>query len=179
MAIVPDTTAPNIPTGLKGRIDSNGLVYLSWYPNNDEDMEGYKVYYSHSPEHQFMQLTLLPTVNTHFVDSITLKTLTKKIYYRVVAVDKNNNHSDYSGILELKKPDIIPPTPPAIKNVTVLPNKAEIEFVATASTDAVAYIILRKENDGSRCIPVLPRLILSFFKPSFNLIAEFIIFLTT
>jgi uncharacterized protein len=149
MGTVRDTTAPAIPKGFTGRIDKDGLVHLSWAANKEKDIEGYKVYFANKPDQSFTQLTLYPETTNAFTDSIVLKTLTKKIYYRLVAVDKHNNHSEFSEILELKKPDIIPPTPPAIKNVTVLPGSVQVEFAGSASNDAVAYQLLRRENEGA------------------------------
>lgn len=148
MGILPDTTAPHGPRGLQGNIDSLGLVHLAWQPNTDEDLKGYKVYFSHAPDQSFVQLTLYPGAEHQFTDSITLKTLTKKIYYRVVAVDQNNNHSDYSEILELKKPDLVPPTPPIILNAEVLPRSVRLSFSNSASTDAVSYTVVRKEGSN-------------------------------
>ena len=148
MGILPDTTAPFEPIGLSGRIDSSGLVHLSWQQNKEEDMKGYKVYFSHEKSQPFTQITLYPTELNQFTDSITLKTLTKKIYYRIVAVDQNNNHSDLSSILELKKPDIVPPTAPSILDAHISAAGAQLQFAGSASTDAVHYLILRKENNG-------------------------------
>lgn len=146
MGILPDTTAPHNPRGLQGRIDSLGLVHLAWQPNTDEDIKGYKLYFSHAPDQSFAQLTLYPEPGHQFTDSITLKTLTKKIYYRLVAVDQNNNHSNFSEILELKKPDLVPPTPPIIINAEVLPGGARLVFSNSASTDAISYTVVRKEG---------------------------------
>ena len=108
-------------------------------------MKGYKIYFSHDPAQSFVQLTLYPTEERSFTDSITLKTLTKKIYYRVVAVDQNNNHSPYSAVLELKKPDMIPPTPPVILNASVSGSGVQVDFSNSASTDAIRYMVFRKE----------------------------------
>ena len=145
MGILPDTTAPLMPKGLAGSIDTSGLVHISWQANNEEDMKGYKIYFSHDPAQSFVQLTLYPTEERSFTDSITLKTLTKKIYYRVVAVDQNNNHSPYSAVLELKKPDMIPPTPPVILNASVSGSGVQVDFSNSASTDAIRYMVFRKE----------------------------------
>ncbi|HEY0677748.1 MAG TPA: hypothetical protein VGD17_05660 [Chitinophagaceae bacterium] len=148
MGLVPDTTAPAMPETLTGSIDSTGLVHLSWRPNAEEDIKGYKVYFSHDPSQTFSQITLYPESGNSFTDSITLKTLTKRIYYRVVAVDLNNNHSPYSAILELKKPDLVRPTPPVIQNATISTAGVQLEFAGTASTDAVHYYIVRKEANA-------------------------------
>ncbi len=73
------------------------------------DIRGFNVFYSNKPDHEFSLLTKTPLTDTVFRDTISLKTLTKKIYYKVVAVDYNSNYSKFSQILELKRPDVVPP----------------------------------------------------------------------
>ncbi|MBS1975494.1 MAG: hypothetical protein JST13_14180, partial [Bacteroidetes bacterium] len=146
MGLVPDHTPPAIPTGLKGFIDKKGLVHLSWKPNTEEDLKGYKVYFANSNAHVYSQITIAPDTDTTFTDSITLKTLTKTIWYKIVAVDENNNHSGYSQPVELKKPDIVPPVPPLALKVYVDTSGVQIDWIQSSSEDAVSYIVFRKEN---------------------------------
>ncbi len=146
LGLVPDNTPPAVPAGLKGRIDKSGLVYLSWNANKEEDLKGYKVYYANAPDHVFTQITTEPDSLNSFVDSITLRTLTKNIWYRIVAVDHNNNHSAFSEAIKLKKPDIVPPTAPLAKNVIVSETKVEMDWVQSSSDDAVGYIIYRRSG---------------------------------
>ncbi|MDP4151324.1 MAG: hypothetical protein Q8943_18100 [Bacteroidota bacterium] len=148
MGLVPDNTPPAMPTGLKGFISRNGLVHLTWHPNPDEDIKGYKVYFANSSEHVFSQITLKPTADTAFTDSITLHTLTKYIWYKVAAVDLNNNHSPMTAALLLKKPDIVPPTAPLATHVQVDTGGVQIDFIQSSSEDVVAYLIYRKEKSG-------------------------------
>ena len=147
MGLVPDHTPPAVPKGLKGFIDRNGLVHLSWSRNEDEDMKGYKVYFANSNEHTYSQITIAPNADTTFTDTITLHTLTKTIWYKIVAVDENNNHSGYSQPVELKKPDIIPPMPPLASKVYVDTSGVQIDWIQSSSEDVVSYIIYRKEKN--------------------------------
>ena len=147
MGLVPDHTPPAVPKGLKGFIDRNGLVHLSWDKNKDEDMKGYKVYFANSNEHVYSQITVAPDADTAFIDTITLHTLTKTIWYKIVAVDENNNHSGYSQPVELKKPDIIPPMPPLASKVYVDTSGVQIDWIQSSSEDVVSYIIYRKEKN--------------------------------
>ena len=150
MGIVPDNTAPALPVGLKGRIDKNGLVYLSWDANKEEDIKGYKVYFANAADHVFTQLTTEPVTLASFVDSITLKTLTKDIWYKVVAVDYNNNHSDFSQAAKLKKPDIVPPTPPIATNIIVSAKSVEMDWIQSSSEDAVVYTVYRQQETNTK-----------------------------
>lgn len=152
MAYVPDKTPPAAPVGLKGKIDRNGLVTLSWDANREEDVRGYKVYFANADNHVFTQITSEPDSLTNFVDSITLRTLTKNIWYKVVAVDDNNNHSEFSQVLKLKKPDLVPPTPPQATNVVAGSRGAEMDWIQSSSEDAVEYLVYRSENNGFRTL---------------------------
>ena len=149
MGLVPDNTAPAAPKGVKGRIDKNGLVYLSWNRNAEEDIKGYKVYFSNAENHVFTQVTKEPDPLNSFTDSITLKTLTKNIWYKIAAVDENNNHSEFSETVKLRKPDIVPPMPPVAEKVFVDTAGVQIDFIHSDSEDAVAYLVYRKEGNNT------------------------------
>jgi len=149
MGLIPDNIAPAAPVGLAGRIDKKGYVYLNWKAGKETDIKGYKIYFSNSETQTPSQITLEPVADTVFTDTITLKTLTKDIYYRVVAVDFNNNHSEYSAIAKLRKPDIVAPMPPVAGNVDVSAKTISIEWMQSSSEDAIAYLIFRSEKNGA------------------------------
>lgn len=146
MGMVPDNTPPVKPRGLKGAIDAKGLVRLSWEGNKDEDIKGYKVYFANASDHVFTQVTTEHEPGNSFVDSITLKTLTKNIWYKIAAVDYNNNHSDFSEVVQLKKPDIVPPMPPIARDVTVGEKMVAMDWIQSSSDDAKSYIIYRRSG---------------------------------
>ncbi len=146
MAMVPDKTPPAVPKGLKGFIQKDGLVHLSWNANTEVDLKGYKVYFANSNSHVYSQITISPDADTTFTDSITLRTLTKEIWYKVVAVDMNNNHSAYSEPLRLRKPDIVPPVPPLASKIHVDTGGVQIDWIQSSSEDVVNYLIYRKES---------------------------------
>jgi fibronectin type 3 domain-containing protein len=146
MVVLPDSTPPAYPIGLKGTIDRAGYVNLSWNANKEEDFRSYKVYVANDPTHDFSQITIEDLADTTFVDSITLNTLSKEIYYRLTAVDYNNNHSEFSTILKLRKPDIIPPVAPVFRTLNVLEKSVDIEVIQSSSSDAVRYTIFRKQE---------------------------------
>lgn len=154
MGMVPDTTPPAPPTGLQGRIDRDGRVYLHWNRNTEEDVKGYKVYFANSSEHVYAQITITPGADTTFTDIITLNTLTKNIWYKVVAVDQNNNHSGYSAPVVLKRPDIVAPVAPLVASVLVDTGGVRITWIKSASSDAVSYTVFRKQEQDSIWTPV-------------------------
>src|SRR5690606_23446119 len=109
-----DTVAPNPPTGLEGTIDSNGIVRLSWNPNSEADLDGYYVYFSNQEDHFFANLTGFPLKSPAYLDTITLKSFTEEIFYRVTAIDHLGHISKFSETLLLHKPDTLAPFPPSL-----------------------------------------------------------------
>ncbi len=143
-----DTVAPAMPKGLTGAIDTNGVVTLRWNMGKEPDLMGYRVFMANAPDHEFSNLSPAPFADTAWTDTITLKTLTKHICYRVVAVDRNFNHSVMSGILTLSKPDIIPPVAPVFSSYAVTDSSVLLKFVPSGSPDASRYTLLRKRQQG-------------------------------
>lgn len=152
MALVPDNTPPAIPVGLRGTITKGGLVHLSWKPDSDEDIKGYKVYFANGSNDVYSQVTLEPVADTVFTDTITLKTLSKNIWYKIVAVDQNNNHSKYSEPIRLKRPDVVPPMPPLATKVHVDTAGVQIDWIQSPDDDVVGYVISRKDKGSGWAI---------------------------
>lgn len=139
-----DTIPPAKPKGLKGHIDSSGVVKITWLLGDEPDIIGYRVYYANRADHEFTNLTPFPLKDTVFVDTLELNTLTKEIFYQVVAVDRNYNHSERSDILRLVKPDIVPPVSPLISDYTVTDSMITIQVITSSSDDVAEHILLRK-----------------------------------
>jgi fibronectin type 3 domain-containing protein len=144
--VTPDGVAPVKPTGLSGKIDMKGAVKLSWNQGKENDIEGYRIYRANSKDHVFNPIS--STVpDTVFQDTITLNTLTKHVYYEIVAVDRNKNNSPYSDMLELKRPDIVPPVAPVIDDFRSGEKSMEIRWVISSSDDVVKQILYRRTKD--------------------------------
>ncbi len=139
-----DSIPPAKPIGLRGKIDTNGVVTLSWPIGKDPDIMGYRVYYANAIEHEFSNLTPYPVRDTMFVDTLNLNTLTKDIFYQIAAVDRNYNHSERSDILKLIKPDIVPPVAPLISNYFVSDTAVVLNYIPSSSPDVSEYKCFRK-----------------------------------
>jgi fibronectin type 3 domain-containing protein len=150
MCLVPDSTPPAAPAGLKGRIDSSGRVYLSWDKNKEEDLKGYKVYFANAADHVFIQISAEPDLLNSFVDSITLHTLSKDIWYKIAAVDFNNNHSAFSPAVKLRKPVTVRPTAPIATNVKVNKTGIEMDWIQSSSDDISNYKIYRQQEGNAK-----------------------------
>ncbi len=150
MGLVPDVTPPAAPAGLRGRIDSSGRVYLSWDKNKEEDLRGYKVYFANAADHVFIQISAEPDSLNSFVDSITLHTLSKDIWYKIAAVDFNNNHSAFSPAVKLRKPVTVRPTAPIATNVKVNRTGVEMDWIQSSSDDISNYKIYRQQEGNAK-----------------------------
>jgi uncharacterized protein len=143
--IMVDTIPPAKPQGLTGKIDTTGIVTLQWKLGFEPDLLGYLVYSANAPDHEFAPVAENFVVDSLFTDSISLNTLTKKIYYKIIAFDKNRNPSEPSDILELTKPDFIPPVPPVITDFDVSDTTVWIQWNPSSSTDVIKQFLYRRK----------------------------------
>lgn len=140
-----DSIPPGKPTKPAGSIDTNGVVRLHWKLGPEKDIMGYRVYFANAVDHEFSNLTPKPVLDTAFTDTITLNTLTKKIYYKIAAVDRNYNHSFVSEILMLQKPDKIPPVEPLFANYVVSDTAVVLEMIGSSSKDVKQHQLFRRK----------------------------------
>lgn len=147
--LIQDSFPPTAPTGLQATVDTNGIVTLTWNANPETDLLGYQVFYANKADHVFTIRTNRPFKETTFTDTIMVKTLTEKIYYKVMAVDFNFNYSELSQVLELKRPDLIPPTPPVFKPYKVREEGITLRWAGSNSKDLVSYELHRKTRNST------------------------------
>jgi len=150
-----DSIPPVKPIGLEGKIDSLGIVTLKWQANKEKDMLGYRVFRGNNKNEEYSQITVSPHQATVFYDSISVKTLNSKVFYRIVAVDKRFNGSEFSDILAIKKPDFIPPTQAIFKSYKIKDNKVLLTWVKSSSEDVVKHEIYRKDSIKWKLIHVI------------------------
>ena len=146
-----DSIPPLPPIGLKGEIDSLGIARFSWDVNQELDLDGYKVYRAFNEKEEASPLVVSPQKENTFTDSLHLKNLNSKVYYKVVAVDKRFNHSDYSAVLILEKPDIIPPTAPVFNNYKIENGKVILQWYSSSDLEATHF--LSRENLNEKSLP--------------------------
>ena len=142
-----DTIAPLPPKNVSAVVDSSGLCAITWDHNEEDDIEGYKVYYSMNLDHMFNQLTDVPTEMNMYLDRVDPSLLNKEIYYKVVAVDRAGNHSDYSEVAVGKIPDFHAPVKPLVESYFVGNDEVKFTFIVDNSSDIKKhYFLKRKEN---------------------------------
>ena len=148
LGYIVDSLPPEPPTGMKGSIDTSGLVKISWNRGPEADIIGYRVYWSNDTLAEFSQLTGEVFAGTIYGDSINIKTLSEYAYYKIVAVDHRYNHSQYSKILKLQKPDIVPPAAPLISKYEQGQLTVSFSWINSSSDDLVNHTLERKfENE--------------------------------
>jgi uncharacterized protein len=144
-----DKKPPAPVTQLSGTIDTLGHVIIKWRAPSDGDLLGFTVERANDSTHVGTPVTEGFLAQDFFYDSIYLKTLSKKIYYRVRAVDLSRQSSQPSAWLELTKPDIVPPTPPVITDFVVTDSTVTFSWTPSASEDVQKLILMKKQADGS------------------------------
>jgi hypothetical protein len=146
-----DTTPPVKPEWLKGSMDSVGVVTLILKPNVEKDLMGYRILISNSPEHEFSSIiesfgndSLDFAGITEFKDTVTLETTTPYVYYRAAALDNRYNESELSGIIAIRRPDIIAPIVPVIIDVSVTDKSVTLFFAPSTSEDVNYHVAFRR-----------------------------------
>lgn len=144
-----DSTPPAVPVISSAVIDSLGKVIIKVQPNTEKDFMGYQLLKANAAEHEFsvVEETYKDSLGaTTFVlsDSTTLKSLTRNIYYKLIAFDTHFNQSQPSRIIQLARRDTIPPVSPLITDYTITDSSVQFQFVNSESEDVARNILLRR-----------------------------------
>jgi uncharacterized protein len=146
LAQVMDTIAPEKPQLVKGVIDSLGIVTLTWAKNTEKDIIGYRVFKSNTADQDYIELANKIIKKNKYVDTVNIKTLSKKVFYKIIAVDKNYNPSAFSDAVQLKRPDKIAPEA-AVITKTVINDSLKtvtVQWIRSESNDVVQQQLYRK-----------------------------------
>lgn len=149
-----DNTPPIKPQGLKATMDSTGTVILRWKKNSEADLLGYRVYMANSKNDEFTQITQSPVIDSIFKTSVTLNTLSKNIYYKIMALDNHFNRSSFSDIVILRRIDTIAPAPPVFSNYYISDSSVSLEWASAFGDDIEKYSILRRESENAKWIKI-------------------------
>lgn len=139
-----DTIPPAVPVGLTAIADSTGCVRLSWQPNSDADIYGYRIFRGQTEGEELIPLNDVAVRETAFVDTVNVRTLNSHVYYAITALDERYNQSDLCPVIEVRKPEFIPPTPPFIREVKVMNGKNEICWVSGQESTLAGFDVYRR-----------------------------------
>lgn len=145
-----DTVPPAMPLGLTGTIDSSGVVRLRWRKGKEPNLLGYRIYWANDPSHEFTVRNPEPQSDTTVVDTVSVMTLTRHVYYKVAAVNDRYNYSRLTPMLGLLRPDRIPPSSPVFRNVTVSDTTVALTWAASASKDVRTQVLSRRTAGQSQ-----------------------------
>jgi hypothetical protein len=138
-----DSIAPLLPIHFDGKVEESGAVRLQWSPSSSTDVLGYRLFRANDPSEEFVMVSSKTVLDTVFVDSIEVATLTEKVFYRIVAVDRRFNVSNFSDVLELKRPDVVPPVPAQLTSLRATLAGIQLAWLASPSVDVQEYWLLR------------------------------------
>lgn len=149
-----DSTPPAAPKVTSAVIDSLGVVTITIKKGSEKDLKGYRIFKANSDEHELSAIqeafktdkTDTTSLKLVFSDTVTLNSLTPKIYYKIKALDFNYNQSKFSELVAITKPDTIPPIIPVFTNVVVKEKQVELYFAPSESIDVKEQVIYRKTD---------------------------------
>lgn len=144
-----DSIPPATPHNLEGRIDTNGIVKITWSSNDEEDFLGYKVFFANDTTMAWGLPHPGHLPDPIFTDTINLKTTQEEIYFKITAVDERNNRSPFSEILILKRPDILAPVQAEFFEIKPLPGKIALKWHLSPSEDVSTQRLYRKEKSDN------------------------------
>lgn len=152
-----DTIAPQAPRGLQGFITPGGMAQLSWQPNAEPDLLGYKVFRCQRKGEEAVNITYDSIlVSSVWRDTVNLNLLNPGVYYHVKAIDRRYNESPLSAPLYLNRPDTIRPVPPLFRGFTLSTNGVRLRWANSFSRDVVRHTLYRREvtNGGWQMLTV-------------------------
>jgi uncharacterized protein len=139
-----DSIAPAMPVGLRAVIDSNGIVSLSWKANQEKDMAGYRILKTNVKGQELVPLFDSLWYQTEYKDTVNIKSLNNKIYYTVRAVDGHYNQSGFAQLIEVKIPDVIPPSQPVLGSYDITEKGIKLSWINSSDEDVAQHKIYRK-----------------------------------
>ena len=106
-----DYHAPSAPDSLRAEVFPSGYVILSWKPRpEDTDIAYYDLAFANDSTHEFMMVNQGGIPDAMYIDSLALDANQKYIYYKVRAIDTENNFGAWTPALQVLRPHNSPPS---------------------------------------------------------------------
>ncbi|MBS3756200.1 MAG: hypothetical protein KGY56_10935 [Desulfobacterales bacterium] len=161
LANVRDYIPPAPPQGISGKSEKAKAI-LSWQANTEEDLKGYRVYQSMQKDADYYHLI------DQEADPETGRTVTlpetasaSPYFFKITAVDRAGNESDFSKTVKLRLPDVTPPYPPVFKNFDAEEGAIRISWHPGADPDLAGYNLYREKRGDQQQAVQLNRQLLS------------------
>ena len=147
-ADVVDRIPPPKPKIISAKGDT-GKIILNWEAINESDIMGYSVFRSiKKDKDKFVLLTPKPVSKNSFVDTLP-KVARNNFFYKIRSIDSSYNHSEYSNIVKVRMPDIVPPSPPLFKKISIKKGIASLDWFINPENDILGYNVLRSEGNNN------------------------------
>lgn len=149
--VLNDTVPPAPPKWKEAFMDSTGVVTLRLQPNNEFDLMGYRILKANAPDHEFS--SIIESFNpdsselrfkVEFTDTVDLRSTTKYVYYRATALDNRYNESEFSEIIAVPRPDVVPPIAPVLTDALVTEKDVTLKFIPSESEDVKNHFVLKR-----------------------------------
>jgi len=147
MAQMDDVTPPAAPVNVRGAILKDGSMVITWDANKEPDIMGYRVYMANHPNDEFTQITRKAVSANHFIDTVSLNTLSREVFVQVMAFDFRQNASAFSKMATVTRPDTIPPAPPAFKDLVADEKGVVLVWANSQSRDVLRHELLRRPKE--------------------------------
>ncbi len=149
MANIRDWLPPAKPKGLTGKTEP-GKVLLAWKPNSEEDLVGYHIYQAMKKDAEYYHLLERePVTDTSFISALPKTPSASPYYYKITALDRTGNESDFSNIVEVKLPDVTPPYPPVFDKTKAEEGAIILMWYKNRERDLAGYNLYRKEKEAA------------------------------
>ena len=146
LAYARDVTPPPAPTKLKASVKA-GKVELKWTGVKSKDLLGYRIYMSMQKDAKDWSMVTKEAIVDANITLQREKTLSRfPYYYKVVAVDKSFNESDFSNIVKTRLPDVVPPRQPTIIKLITYPNRIYLKWDSVSAYDLDYYNVYKKDG---------------------------------
>jgi hypothetical protein len=147
-----DSIAPIKPIFKYHRVNDKGIVTLKWKKHFEKDLQGYSLFRGDNLKNEFSLISKSMNKDSVFTDTLSLNVLNKKVFYTLIAYDKRLNASIHSDTVLVKRPDIIPPTPPNFSNYVLSENSIHLTWLNSSSDDLAKTILYRRPIQDSLAI---------------------------
>jgi fibronectin type 3 domain-containing protein len=143
-----DLTPPGVPANFRidEELSGDGEIMLKWNANNEDDFHSYRLYRTTNSDIETTYTLLIETTQNQYLN-VGLDYNTT-YYYRLSAIDVNDNESEKGDEVHLKPLNLIPPAiPQGVKvygyNVPSEPVRIDVQWTANTETDFLHYNVYK------------------------------------
>lgn len=144
-----DTIPPEAPDYINGSASKDGTVNIVWSESQAADLNGYRVFRSNVRNGNYLDISSKDIGVEEYLDKLSTDMLNDSIFYRVKSTDLRGNHSDFSPVLGIARPNDIPPSNPVLYKVYSTGEGVKISWGLSESLDLTNQVLQRKPKDRS------------------------------